>query len=206
MKELREILANNLYELRVASGLTQLAFAEKMNYSDKAVSKWERAESAPDIVMLKRIADFYGVSVDYLITEDHKSDDCPGAISEARHRVKQFISAISTVGVWLLATVYFIIHLLFFGASPLPSWMVFIYAIPLSATVALVFNAIWGGRRARFVILSVLVWSFILALHLTLLFVAGINLWLLYPVGAPAEVIILLVWGLISKRKWKGRK
>ena len=86
MSQLREILAKNLYELRVASGLTQLGFAEKLNYSDKAVSKWERAESAPDVFMLKRIADFFGVSVDYRLTEEHSASQAPTAGIEGKKR------------------------------------------------------------------------------------------------------------------------
>ena len=58
--ELREIIAKNICDLRVGAGLTQLGLAEILNYSDKAVSKWERAESTPDVFMLKRIADYFG--------------------------------------------------------------------------------------------------------------------------------------------------
>ena len=55
--ELRGIIAKNICSLRTGAGLTQLQLAEILNYSDKAVSKWERGESVPDIFMLKRIAD-----------------------------------------------------------------------------------------------------------------------------------------------------
>lgn len=203
MAELREILARNLYELRSAAGLTQLTFAEKMNYSDKAVSKWERAESAPDIFMLKKIADFFDVTVDYLLTSEHKSDELPEKISEKKKRQRAFISAISVVGVWLVAVAYFVIHLTFLPSATLPGWMAFIYAIPTSATVALVLNSLWGRRRIRFFIISVMVWSVILSIHLTLLTVLPFNLWALYLVGVPAEIIILLVAGLAGKKKNK---
>ena len=68
MDELKNIVASNLIELRVASGMTQSQLAEKINYSDKSVSKWERAEAIPDVAVLKNIAEVFGVTVDYLIT------------------------------------------------------------------------------------------------------------------------------------------
>ena len=72
MNDLREIVAKNICELRREANMTQLMLAEKLNYSDKAVSKWERGESVPDVFMLKTIADLFGVTVDYLLTDDHR--------------------------------------------------------------------------------------------------------------------------------------
>ena len=71
MKDMRLIIANNIQSLRIRSGLTQLGLAEILNYSDKAISKWERAEALPDVTVLKRLADYFGVSVDYLLEEEH---------------------------------------------------------------------------------------------------------------------------------------
>ena len=48
MNNIKSIIAQNITDLRRAKGLTQLELAEQLNYSDKAVSKWERAESMPD--------------------------------------------------------------------------------------------------------------------------------------------------------------
>ena len=206
MSQLREILAKNLYELRVASGLTQLGFAEKLNYSDKAVSKWERAESAPDVFMLKRIADFFGVSVDYLLTEEHSASQAPTAVIEGKKRIKSFVSAISVALVWLIATVYFVIHITVIGDAVMPGWLSFVYAVPVSATVALVLNSIWGKRRLNYLFISVIVWSLIVSIHLTLLLVQSYNLWLLYMVGIPAQIIVFLSAGLTGKNKRKKEK
>ena len=71
MEELKMIIAGNIGQLRRDAGITQLDLAEHLNYSDKAVSKWERGESIPDIVTLKAIADRFSVSVDYLLRADH---------------------------------------------------------------------------------------------------------------------------------------
>ena len=53
MEDIKDIVAVNLTNLRKANKITQLELAEKLNYSDKAISKWERGESLPDVVTLK---------------------------------------------------------------------------------------------------------------------------------------------------------
>lgn len=188
----REILAKNIAELRIKAGLTQLAFAEKINYSDKAVSKWERGESAPDIFILKRIADLFGVSVDYLLTEEHT-----GIVTlpelERKKRTRRIISLIAIVGVFILATIYFAIHSAVFPLSAIKPWMAFIYAIPLSLIVALVFNSIWGVGRLNYIIISLLIYGVILSLHLTILLTIGKEMWYLYIIGAPAILVVVLV-------------
>ena len=77
MDELKNIVASNLIELRVASGMTQSQLAEKITYSDKSVSKWERAEAIPDVAVLKNIAEVFGVTVDYLITTHDRWEKKP---------------------------------------------------------------------------------------------------------------------------------
>ena len=73
MEDPKEIIARNIVDLRRKNGMTQLELAEKLNYTDKAVSKWERGESIPDVAVLKTIADLFGVTVDYLLTAEHKT-------------------------------------------------------------------------------------------------------------------------------------
>lgn len=199
MADVKKILAQNLYDLRCAASLTQLTLAEKMNYSDKAISKWERAESVPDIFTLKRLADFYGVSVDYLLTEEHKTSSLPKDVYRRTRRVRVSVSLISVVGVWLLALLYFLVHLVAMPTISLPAWMAFIYAIVVSSIVAVVFNSIWGNRRVNWLYVSILMWSVILALYLTLFTVGGYNIWMLFLLGVPGEIIVILTRFLIKK-------
>ena len=68
------VIAGNIGKLRREAGMTQLELAEELNYSDKAVSKWERGESIPDVIILKQLADRFSVSVDFLLRADHPSE------------------------------------------------------------------------------------------------------------------------------------
>ena len=69
-QSLEQIVAANLAELRRARGLTQAELAEKINYSDKSVSKWERGDGLPDLKVLTQLAALYGVSLDTFVTEN----------------------------------------------------------------------------------------------------------------------------------------
>ena len=62
-------VAKNLVMYRKNKNLTQMELAEKINYSDKVISKWERGESLPGIEALKNLADFYEITVDDLISK-----------------------------------------------------------------------------------------------------------------------------------------
>ena len=199
LEDLKFIIARNIADLRKNNGLTQAEFAEKLNYSDKAVSKWERGESIPDISILKLIAEMFGVTVDYLLEEDHsKADALMETVRRDVSRNHIIITFLSFTLVWLIATVVFV------AISYLPSitapWHAYIYAIPTSIIVLLVFNCIWGRRLWRFVLVSSLIWAVLLAA-----FIVGFGCvsWTIFLIGIPAQIIVLL-WSRIKMFK-KGR-
>lgn len=199
MNELRDVIAKNICDLRSSKSMTQQNLAEVLNYSDKAVSKWERGESIPDVLVLKQIADFFEVSVDYLLSEEHEEK---APVSKNLSRKRSVISALSASLVWFIATVFFV-GFTFVDVGRFSSWLVFIYAIPASSVVLLVFNSLWGKRRLNYIIISIIAVSLILSIYLTLLAVFSYNLWYIFLVLAPSEVIIILWSGLGAKKKLK---
>ena len=199
MEDLKAIIAENITQLRRANGMTQAGLAEKLNYTDKAVSKWERRESLPDITVLKAIADCFGVTVDYLITAEHK-DTKQETVNEADEKMKLhtknrgFITGMSILLVWLIACTAFIVINALDGKSCV-HWLTFIYAIPISLIVWLVMNSVWFNVRRNFLIISFLTWGILISVYLTLL-MAGANAPLLFLLGVPGQAIIYL-WSKI---------
>ena len=113
MEDLKAVIAGNIIQLRKKHGMTQAELAKKLNYTDKAVSKWERHESLPDITVLKAVADCFGVTVDYLITEVHEEKNEPAAGQAAAQNYvgmknKGFITGMSIMLVWLIACIAFV--------------------------------------------------------------------------------------------------
>lgn len=203
MEELKSVIANNITELRKESGLTQLELAEKLNYSDKAVSKWERAESLPDVSILKQIADMFDVTIDYLLKSDHTAEkEQTARVSRRIQRNQIFITGISIVLVWLVATVVFFILEATTNIRYEILATCFTYAVPVSVVVWLVFNSVWFNKKRNFLIISLLLWSTLGALFITLL---EQKLYLMFVVGIPAQVIIGL-WSGIKSPKGKSNK
>lgn len=201
MEDPKEIIARNIVNLRRKNGMTQLELAEKLNYTDKAVSKWERGESIPDVAVLKTIADLFGVTVDYLLTAEHKTTVPVLSRLESTLRSHRVITGLSILLVALLATLIFVILDLLPGERG-GAWLSFIWAVPVGSIVWLVFNSIWFNRHLNYLIISILVWSTLAATHITALFF-GVNIWLIYVLGVPGQAIILL-WS--KMRGWKKKK
>lgn len=199
MEEIKQIIAKNISELRVDRKMTQLELAEKLNYSDKAVSKWERGESLPDVAVLKQIADLFRVTMDYLVTADHTEQTQAPVVYEGRElRNRRIIMGISVILVWLAAAIAFVVVDIVLGSSA-RNWIIFIYAVPISLVVILVFNSLWFNPRWNFAIISALMWSVLACLHIGILLI-GFNIWIIYILGVPGQAIILLWSGLKLKK------
>lgn len=200
MNDIKTIVAHNIAELRKAANMTQLELAEKLNYSDKAVSKWEHGDSIPDVTVLLEIADLFGVTLDFLVRTAHTPDEIKKRFLKPRKYSRRVIMLLSILCVWFVAVLTFIVLSL-----ALPNvqhaWLVFIYAIPVSAIVWLVLNSVWFNRKVNYFIISLLMWTAILSIHLSLL-LAGHNTSIIYIIGIPSQIIIL-VWSFLKKRPKK---
>ena len=200
MKDLKPIIAKNISELRTAAGMTQIELAEKLNYSDKAVSKWERGESVPDVSVLLSVAELFGVTLDYLVHE-HEAVKPLNELRHDRVRNRGLITGLAVVLVWLIATAAFV-------STDIASvefsyrWLSFLWAAPASLIVWLVFNSVWFNKSVNFAIISLLTWSTLAAVYLTLLLAAKLNLWILFVLGVPGQIIIFM-WSGIKVRKRK---
>ena len=63
-------LSEKILSLRTARGLSQGDLAEKLEVSRQSVSKWETGQSVPDLDKIVRLAEFFGVTTDYLLREN----------------------------------------------------------------------------------------------------------------------------------------
>ena len=202
MHDIKSTIAKNITELRRTCSMTQLELAEKLSYSDKAVSKWERGESVPDITVLAQIATLFGVTVDYLIQDEHPNtheDDAAEVIDDHDEkndkRNRLIISMLAASLVWLIATVIFVsVGLSSHGFVNM--WKVYIYCLPVTCIVLLVFNSIWGIKRRNFLIISALIWTLLLSFYVLFL---NHNIWIIFFIGIPGQIIVLLWSGLKMK-------
>ena len=196
MENIKSIIADNITKLRTANSMTQLELAEKLNYSDKAVSKWERGESIPDVTVLLTIANMFGVTLDYLVNEHKVADTSALRISnKTKFKNHVFITGMSVLLVWLVATLLYVI-LALLPVETKGEWLPFLYAVPATMVVWLVFNSVWFNKHRNFLIISLLMWSCLAAFQLTFL-AFSVELWLVYLLGIPGQIIILM-WSKIK--------
>lgn len=198
MENLKQIIAKNISDLRKKHKLTQLELAEKLNYSDKAVSKWERGESVPDVAVLKRISELFGVTVDYLLAEEHDDKLLVSGDGKSKNRIQNFgfITGMSIVLVWLIAATIVVMSYIVFEEIGL-FWLAFVYSVPVSFVLWLVLNSVWFNKRRNFVIISLLMWSVVGAVFVTF---AGfkINTLPLFTLCVPGQAIIVM-WSCIKR-------
>lgn len=193
MEKTKEVMNNiqeNLIYYRAKIGLTQVELSEKLGYSNKSVSKWERGEGIPDVIVLSKIASIFGITVNDLISSQKVK--VKKSLIKLRYLKAIFLAIIP----WLIATLIFII-LEIKDVSTFKPWLVFIYALPVSVVILTIFFIIWKNKLLQFIALSLLAWLIPLSIYLSL---AKTKLWLIFLLGIPIQ-ILLTIYFLVKKQK-----
>lgn len=200
MEDLKSNVAKNITELRLLNNMTQMELAEKLSYSDKTISKWERAESSPDISVLVEIADLFGVTLDSLVRTENIEEVVVEHKNKGAKYNRRAVSYIAEGGGWIIAIFAFIITTLITNQMTF-QWLYFVYALPVVLIVKLIFNSIWFNPRHNYLIISALLWSVLATIHITFLYFK-VNVSLIYLLGVAGQIIIVLA-SYINKPKTK---
>lgn len=199
-EELAKIIAENLTKYRKLSNLTQLEVAEKLNYSDKSVSKWEQGNGMPDIFVLEQLSRLYGVTVNdflYVHTE-------PELKPKRRDEINRWIIMIMSAGLCWLVAVAFYVFLGLFEVDPNYTWLVFVYAVPAMFIAVVVFSCVWKYYLLRVISASAIIWTALAALYLSFRTLTSVA-YMLFFLGIPLQVLLLL-WFYFRHRVHKCKK
>lgn len=189
---LRQRIAANMAHYRKLNNLTQSELAERICYSDKSISKWERAEGVPDIYVLTLLAGLFSVSVNDLISENAPLPP-PVAININKNRVLILLMFIGLA--WLVATVTYT-ALQIFVPTFTGAWYSFIFAIPVTCILAVVFTSLWWPLLFRFISVSALVWAIAVTVYLI---IPLTNVDLIFAIAAVLQVLVVL-WFIFIKQ------
>ena len=213
-EKLKHQLGANIASYRKRFGLTQVGLAEKLNYSDKAVSKWERGESMPDVLTLTQLAELYEVTVDDLLADPNALPETTSKVEKAMEKAvektlkrkadKGMILGLSSLLVWFVALLLFVV-LSSVGLSN--SWIAFIYAIPADAIVMLSLRSAWRDFRWNKTLVSAIVWGGLLSIYVSLLVFLQVNIWKIFLLGIPGQIAIIMWFRLFrapGKEKGNG--
>ena len=198
MEDLKDIVAKNLVELRARAGFTQLELAEKINYTDKAVSKWERGEALPDIRVIVKIAEIYNITVDDLVSP-HTEKKIKPRMNIGKKRL--LITMLAMGLVWFVATLVFM-GLFFFDMEN--SYLAFVCAPFVCAIPLIVFSAKWGNWITNTLACSLLVWALAVIFHVFVITFTDFNkIFFIYIVAGVFE--LLIIWWFMLRRVLKKR-
>ena len=194
--ELKQNVARNITALRKKHNMTQADLAEQLNYSDKSISKWERGDGLPDIFVLTRIAELFGVTLNDLVAPEQIDAEQPASAVErtgVAHPRRTLITALCIGLVWFIATLtFFLLNVILPDARWL--WLPFIYALPVSSIILVVFAHMWWKNVLRCISVSSLVWMLTLCVQLSAhIFNDGVrNMQLIYTAAAAFQVLVVL--------------
>ena len=200
-EKLKRQIGINIATHRKRAGLTQMGLAEKLNYSDKAVSKWERGESVPDVLTLVQLADQFGITINDLLADPNELPGNPGKLEKAITQVsekalkrkanKNVILALSSTLVWFVALFVFVVMSSFEMLDPY-SWLIFFYAIPANAIVLLSLRSAWRDFRWNQALITTIVWGCLVSIYVTLKVIIRYNFWKVFLLGIPGQIAIFL--------------
>ena len=196
-KDIKQIIARNLANLRKNKKITQTELAEQFGYSDKAISKWENGDTLPDIQTLYQLCEFYNVTLDFLVSEQSFEEK----IKYINHLNKKVIINNSLIEllycsfVWILAV---IIYVYLYTFSEINYWQIFIWAIPATTIVMLLFTKVWKQKLYTFIVRSLFFWTLVTACYIQFI---EYNIWPLFFLMIPIQVALILTIAINDKLK-----
>ena len=211
-EKLRKQIGANIVSYRKRNGLTQARLAEKLNYSDKAVSKWERGESVPDVMTLVQLSELFDISVNDLLLDPNELPDNLGRVERVmgvavektlkRKANKSIILMLSSLLVWFVALLTFVV----LSMLDVPkSWLAFFYAVPADAIVMLSLRSAWKDFRWNRALISIIMWGGLVSLFTSLIVLIDQSLWTrlwrMFLLGIPGQAAILLWFEIYRKPK-----
>ncbi len=196
MADYSQIVAKNLISLRKSRDLTQQDFAKIINYSDKTISKWELGYAIPNVETLKDIADYYGVTIDYLLEPHQEIESNVMPIMDRRVRRILIMALFDLFFLTAGATVFAAIATS--ATDHMTFWPVFLWAV----TLALLFNSIcsnqwWKHTLWPYIFVSASIWMILISLYFTLIYAnMTYNFWYLFFLGLPVQMAAIIILSL----------
>ena len=185
MENINLVVGNNIRELRKIHKMTQNDLAEKLNYSNKAISRWESGEVIPDVSTINKICELFEIPIAQIFEKELTKEKVN---KEYRFKIgnRVAITLLSVLMVWLAAIVLYVYSAIIFNDH---IWKVFLWAVPVSCIVGIVFNSIWGKKIINLILLSILIWSILGCIYVTFI---QYNMWLIFITGIPIQIGIFL--------------
>lgn len=198
MKSVTQIVPENLVKLRKKHNLTQIELSKKINYSDKAISRWEKGEVIPGYDVLEKIADVYGVPLVYFFSEHLTEEE--KKFKEREKNLYLLIMLSLILVVWTVAVLAFFVVKNFYNDFV---WEIFVWAMPITLYVIRWCQKHFFEDKFFVLTTSFSVWLTIIAIYVQWF---SLNLWQLFLFGIPVQLTIVLLYLLKKIKKPVNKK
>ena len=179
-------LGQNIARLRAQKNLSQGDLADALEVSRQSVSKWETDASIPELDKLLRLAELFGVTVDYLLSS-HDGWEPPKEEKPEEEAPKysvDIIIAIAILGIWTMSLTAFVV-LWLLGTL---WWPVFAVALTVSLLTYMVLLCVF--KRTKY--LQFVIAAFVLSVFFLLYVLLPQKPWQLFLIAIPALIIVFL--------------
>lgn len=199
MDNLATIVGKNLANLRKTKGLTQTELASLIHYSDKSISKWELGYALPSVDILMDFCSFYGVSLDYLVSEKSE-EEAKEALTPKDQKGdpnRPIIMGMTVmVAIIIAMCVFFSSYFIPMGGTPSRVyWSVYLWMIPCTLfLLTMETHFFYHSGLWVTILLSGAMWSLILdfAIYFQFFKDPPESIWYILLVGIPLQVIFIL--------------
>lgn len=197
MKDIKEIIAENIVTLRKEHDMTQNELAKKLMYSDNTISRWEHAEITPSVESLVQISELFNIPIESLLKEKAVEQK---PVESEKTRSSRILMGISTSIVcaslvWLIFIMMYVFCKSFKMTNP---WILFVWAVPATCVALFPFRFTWKSRVYSFVIETICLWSTLASLFLQFL---SSTSWLVFLIGIPIQIALSVLAFVRPKKK-----
>ncbi len=187
--EIKEIIGKNIQELRLKSKMTQFELAEKLNYSDKAISKWERGESTPDPEIMLALSKLFNVQIDYFYYKDHNEQYVNNT---NRIKVRDLLFTILLcITVLTISTAVYLLGCFLDISNAATYWVAFIYALPIMSIIVWLYFKRIKNKLGSLLSMSFGLWSLLTTVFFQM-YMLNMNFWMIYLIGIPFQSALIV--------------
>ncbi len=190
MKKATEIVTENLIKLRKQFGFSQVELSQKINYSDKAISRWEKGEVIPSIDVLEKLSEIYEIKISYFF-EEHLTE-AEFKLAEKTFNLHLYIMFSLVLVVWSIAVLLFFIIKTQVGEYYFPA---LVWALPITLFVISWCCKYYFNNKGYFATISLGYWFTLIGIYFQLF---TLNLWPIFFFGIPVQIYLILK-SLLSK-------
>ena len=195
MENVKAIVSQNLLRLRKENNLTQAELARRINYSDKAISRWEAGEVVPDLETIYALSEVFDVPVSQITEARSKGAD----ENRGKELGQKILSQIFLCcEIWLIFTVLFVYIKL---TKQINVWQLFVWGVPSCMLVLWFFNRKEKANLLLFIYSTAFVWSFTTCVYLHLI---ESNPWYMFCIGLPAQGLLIIRYLFNYKQNLRG--